>query len=211
MIESKKKRNRKEGEAGILTLDFVFSLLAVYAISMVFALLAFTLMFSSVVQYMAFSMSRAHISGQISITRQQEAVDERFKILQDTYLGKLIKTNDEGWFKIQSGGAAKEQFDLSSTDDGGKRQVAYGIVLRYTSNILKKFRIPLLGSPSDGASEQFGTANIYSFLYREPTTEECVEFNKSRWNVILERFPALSTMPGVSSVGEHGVSSDNGC
>ncbi len=208
---SKRKNKERATEKGILTLDFIFSIMAVYAISMVFTLLAFTLMFSSVVQYMAFSMSRAHISGQISIIQQQEAVEERFQILQDTYLGKLIKTNDEGWFKVETNGAAREMFDLSTTDDGGRRQKAYGVSLRYTSNILKNFKLPLLGSPGDGAVGDFGVANIFSFLYREPSTEECLQFNRTRWNVIQERFPNLSTMPGFSSGGDHGASSDNGC
>lgn len=205
------RRNNLKKEKGILTLDFIFSIMMVYAISMVFVLLAFTLMFSTIVQYMAFSMSRAHISGQISIEQQQLAIEERFEILQGTYLGKLIKTTDEGWFKVEPGGAAGVKMDLDQTGGGGGNQQGYGVVIRYTSNILKNFKLPILGSPSDGATGDFAVANIYSFLYREPTTQECIKFNKARWRMIKERFPTVSTLPGVSDSDDHGASADNGC
>ncbi len=83
--------------------------------------------------------------------------------------------------------------------------------LKYTSHLLKNFKLPLLGSPSDGATGEFGEAGIYSFLYREPTTTECLEFNNARWNVLKERFPQITTMPGFSDSKNYGAEADNGC
>lgn len=210
MTSENKNRNKNPSEEGILTLDFIFSVMAVYAISMVFALLAFTLMFSSVVQYMAFSISRAHISGHMSPTEQQQAGMDRKAYLMTKYYNKFIKESDDGWFKIQTDGAANTYFSLSSAAAGSDRQKAYGVKVIFTANLLKKFKFPLLGSPSDGADDTFGVANIYSFLYREPSTQECLEFNKARWSVIRDRFPQITTMPGFVDK-EYGAEADNGC
>ncbi len=199
-------KNLKDQE-GILTLDFIFSIMAMYTISMVFALLAVTLMFSTVSQYVAFSMSRAHISGQISINDQQEAMQRQMeKIMNKPLFKKLLKQTKGGWFQLESQGSARDHFDLTRSSI----HRAYGVKLKYTSYLLKNFKLPLLGNISDGATGQFGEANIYSFLYREPTTEECLAFNKARWSVLKERFPQIKTMPNFMDQ-DYGAAADNGC
>ena len=206
------KRNKKK-QKGILTLDFIFSMMAVYAISMVFILLALTLMMSTVVQYMSFSMSRSHISGDISINDQQAAAQENLDELLGTYLGKFIKTNDEGWFKVETDSEGQSFSNVEDNwggDGGSSRQKSYGIKIVYTSNILKNAKLPLIGSPSDGATGEFGSANIFSFLYRQPTAEECLNFNSARWNALIQRFPDINSMPNLSN-GANGAQADNGC
>ena len=47
-------------------------------------------------------------------------------------------------------------------------------------------------------------------VYREPSTEECLNFNRARWTVLRQRFPGLGSMPNVSG-GEEGIEGDNGC
>jgi len=206
----KKKINYKQ--KGILTLDFIFALTAVYAISMVFILLALTLMMSTVVQYMSFSMARSHISGDISIEDQQDAVQEKLDQLLGTYLGKFIKTNDEGWFKIETPASASDLIDDPGWggNGGSERQRPYGVGIRYTSLILKNIRLPLLGSPGDQATGDFASANIYSFMYRQPSTEECLSFNRERWQIIRQRFDGLDSMPNILS-DDSGAQADNGC
>ncbi len=206
MKNLKSKKDILRNQEGILTLDFIFSIMAMYAISMVFALLAVTLMFSTVSQYVAFSMSRAHISGHISIDDQQLAMEEqRKKIMSSPIFKKLLKPTKGSWFQLETQGFAREHFGLENSS-----YKAYGVKLKFTSHLLKNFRLPLLGSPSDGATGDFGEANIYSFLYREPTVEECLNFNKARWTVLKERFPYIKNMPGFVDQ-DYGAEADNGC
>ncbi len=139
-------------------------------------------------------------------------MQEQFqKIMDLPFIEKFLKTSKGKWFQLEMQGPAGEHFDLSSTDEGGKRQMAYGVKLKYTSHILKNFKLPLLGNPSDGATGDFGTANVYSFLYREPTTTECLEFNNARWSALKDRFPQITTMPGFSDSKNYGSEADNGC
>jgi len=207
------KKKKIKNQKGILTLDFIFSMTAVYSIAMVFVLLALTLMMSTVVQYISFSMARAHISGDVSIDAQRAATKQQFDKLLATDLGAFIKTNDEGWFKVEytEGDYAYSDVDSEWTGSGGtSRQEAYGVKIKYTSNIIKNFRLPLIGSPSDGGGDDFGSANIFSFLYREPSTEECLNFNDSRWPALRARFPNINSMPNVLT-GTSGAQADNGC
>jgi hypothetical protein len=210
----KNKNKNKKKQKGILTLDFIFSLTAVYSISMVFILLAITLMMSTVVQYMSFSMARSHISGDITVGDQQDAVQEKLDQLLGTYLGKFIKTNDEGWFKIAAESEAKPFDNIQdswSGDAGSSRQRSYGIKIVYTSNILKNIKLPLIGSPSDGATgDGFAQGNIFSFLYRQPSTEECLNFNRARWKALQQRFQGLTGMPNFAD-DDSGAQADNGC
>lgn len=205
-----KIRKDRDCEKGILTLDFIFSLTAVYSISMVFILLALTLMMSTVVQYMSFSMARSHISGDISIGDQQDAAQEKLDQLLGTYLGKFIKTNDDGWFKIASSPVGSWTVGDDWNGEGGTRQKSYGVKISYTSLILKNAKLPLIGSPGDGSTGEFAQANIFSFMYRHPSTEECLGFNNQRWNILKQRFNGLSFMPNISNDVE-GAQADNGC
>jgi len=206
-------KSKSKGQKGILTLDFIFSMTAVYSIAMVFVLLALTLMMSTVVQYISFSMARAHMSGDISFDEQNLATTIQRDKLLATDLGAFIKTTDEGWFKVEytEGEYAFTNVDSEWSGSGGtSRQRAYGVKIKYTSNILKNFRLPMIGSPSDGANDDFASANIFSFLYREPTTEECLNFNNSRWQVLRTRFQDIGSMPNLL-FDNSGAQADNGC
>jgi len=208
---SKKIKDKKE--KGFLTLDFIFSILAIYSISMVFVLLAMTLMFSTITQYVSFSVSRAHISGHIDRVRQQQVAGLQYQnIMSQPGLSALLKMTDGGWFKVElQDPIGRNVIDEFPGDSGSSNQIGYGVQIRYTSNILKNFSLPLIGSPSDGAEDGFGSANISSFLYRESTTVECINFNKSRWKVLEEKFPQITVMPQYDSGKAYGDSADNGC
>ena len=78
---ARKNYKKRKKQKGILSLDFIFSFAALYSISMVFALLAITLMMSTVTQYIAYSMSRAHISADLDIGEQQAAVETKLNEL----------------------------------------------------------------------------------------------------------------------------------
>lgn len=198
------KQNKKE--SGILTLDFVFSVAVMFSISMVFALMALTLMMSSVAQYITFTTNRAHIAGHVGFINQFEAADAKFNNIVGK-LSPLFKVSDKGWFKVEMSGGPIGPADF---DPPNARQKKYGFVVRYTSNIIKNAKLPIIGNPSDGSStSNFGSANLNAYMYREPTSEECLQFNANRWKKILSRFPNLSGLTDDST--PHGASADNGC
>ena len=195
---------KKKKQSGILSLDFVFSVAIMFSISMVFALMALTLMMSSVAQYIAFTTSRAHLSGHNGIINQYEAADAKFNNIVGK-LSPLFKVSDEGWFKVEKiGPIGPADFDPPTS------QKKYGYMIKYTSIILKNAKLPILGNPSDGAqSDTFGSGYLKAYMYREPSSQECMQFNQTRWKKIFSRFPDLGTLTDDSD--PHGASADNGC
>ena len=196
------KKKRKNSN-GILTLDFIFSFLTMYGISMVFGLMAFTLMMSSVAQYIIFATNRAHISAHVNKNKQLEMGDRKFERLVSS-LSPFFGTTSQSWFQVQ----------LRAPDDSPpslKSQKAYGYKLNYTANVMKNARFPIIGGPGDSTQEgNFGRATLKAYMYREPTTEECIRFNRKRWEKILKRF---SNLGGgyIRGSDAYGSSSDNGC
>ena len=195
---------REKKNKGILTLDFIFSFLVMYGISMVFGLMAFTLMMSSVAQYITFATNRVHISGHIDIDRQEEVGFRKFeKLVSD--LSPFFGTESQSWFQVQINEPKTPQ-DFGNTANQWK----YGFTLDYTANIMKNARFPIIGGPGDGnGGNNFGSAVLKAYMYREPTTEECLQFNNARWEKILERFSNLGGY--ISGSEAYGSSPDNGC
>lgn len=203
-------RSSQKKQKGILTLDFLFSFMATYTIAMVFGMLSLSLMMIEVSQYISFSMARAHISGDTDIELQRLAASDQYETLVAKYK-PFIKVSSQGWFKIQAlnDGPALMQ-DFSWSGEGGNVQRSYGVGIKLTANILKKAKFPFLGSPGDGSSGDFGETTVYSFLYREPTTEECLNFNRSRWKAIESRFSRLNSEFSIDG-DQFGEMADNGC
>lgn len=208
MKNFKAKKNHKESskqQSGILTLDFVFSVAIMFSISMVFALMALTLMMSSVAQYVAFTTNRAHIAGHNGIINQYEAADNKFNNIVGK-LAPLFKVSDQGWFKVEKQGP----IGPVDFDPPNPNQKKYGYFIRYTSNIIKNAKLPIIGNPSDGAAtDNFGSGLLKAYMYREPSAQECLQFNAERWKRILSRFPDLSGLTDDSN--PYGAAADNGC
>lgn len=200
-------KSKLKKQKGVLTLDFLFSVMAVYGITLVFGCLALVLVLSSVGQYISFSVNRAHISSHIDRQQQALAAQTKYDIIARKFL-PFIGRGPKAWVKMTGPvPLSGETFDTSNP--GGKRQKKYGYAIQFSFDFLKKVKAPILGSPADGADPNFGKARLKSILYREPSTMECLEFNSKRWKKILDRFPNLKNL--TDSSRPFGAQADNGC
>lgn len=172
-------------ESGLLTLDFVFASVLVFGFAAILFSFAFTFSIVEVVQYISFSSARnyalAHKDETSQKARAQAKVDEL------TSSPALVPLVSNGWFEI--GTASITDFTAEFAPDPTKDSDTFqGVRIPFGAPILFK-RIPLLG---DTASDPKGfTANIQSFLAREPTFEECQGFAEARAGQLatVARFP----------------------
>ena len=199
-----KKQNDKNNK-GLLTIDFIFSFLVVWGLFMAFLLMSFTLMMSSVAQYVVFATNRSHISGHISTDKQDEMGTRKFEDLIDA-LRPMVSTGTQSWFR----------FELEDPDPGPPQQLGsqnqrkYGFKINYTATVARETSFPIVGGPGDGSvGANFGRATVKAYMYREPTTSECLEFNEARWEKILDRFQNLPSY--INGSDTFGSSADNGC
>jgi len=198
------RKNSKKEESGLLTLDFIFSFLVTWGIMMVFFLLSFTLMISSVSQYIIFAVNRTYISGHQNPETQSNLGDQKFESLVQSF-GRILSTGDDSWFKL-----TLNQEEPLESFQSSESQVKFGKTLTYKATVLTEAEFPIIGGldgGNDGAT--FGEATLKAYMYREPSTEECLNFNRGRWEKILERFNSLNGY--IQGTDPYGSSSDNGC
>lgn len=199
------KRKAKRKESGLLTIDFMFSFLVTWGIVMVFFLLSFTLMISSVSQYIIFAVNRTYISGHLDPQTQSNLGDQKFQTLVQRF-GRILSTGDDSWFKL----SLNQEGPLESFQSS-ESQFKFGKTLTYKATILTEAEFPIIGGLDGGSGDAatFGEATLKAYMYREPSTEECLEFNRGRWQKILEKFSNLNGY--IQGTDPYGSSSDNGC
>jgi hypothetical protein len=192
-------------ERGSLTIDFLFATVLVMGVSGLLFALCFTLTVVEISQYIAFSTSRTYLSSHFNEQSQKALAEEKFnQLVFDTPWKVLFKR--DGWFTlryINSGDFREEYPNVASGDFDNNR--FWGTVLEFESKVLD-FKIPFYGStnPADNAFK----AKITSFLGRESTAEECVEFHVQRFEEIKKLNSKFQ-----SNIPNKAVESfyDNGC
>jgi hypothetical protein len=172
-------RNQK----GILTLDFIFAILMMFAFSAI--LFGFTITFSAVeiAQYITFASARAHFAANKNTDEQEKLGKDKFDELarnRNSILGTFFRN---GWFELGDVKIADFNGEYG-VDESKDSDTFIGARATFTAKILN-MRFPLLGKTTDDDL----TANISSFLGREPTEEECMQFMNERF----ERIQALKS------------------
>ena len=215
MTKQKNDLNVLKSNSGFLSVDFMFSIVVCSMICMMFFALTTTLSVIELSQYVAFSVSRAHMAGDVTILEQRNAAINKFKILVNStttsHLADIISHN--GWFtikpikdeQIKSGktNGFFDEYDENSADPIAKTGVRLGLEVS-----ILKMNIPFLGSTKN---EEFN-AQITGLLIREPTVEECREALdlNNRYNAIRNIDSArFGTYP--LDADAYTALEDNGC
>ena len=201
-------------QRGILTLDFIFALLLGMGFTMVFFALTLTLSLVEATQYISFAVARTALGAHETRGLQTALGNRKYQELRARPIFRNIF--GRGWFRLPA------QPDYGDPIDGFNAEYAadpnedsltfYGARLRIEARILD-INIPMLGSSKTQA--ETGFANVQTFLGREVTTTECREqFNRARWNAILNLRP--ETYPQVKDKIRDpervvGLITDNGC
>ncbi|MCS6838704.1 MAG: hypothetical protein NZ480_07630 [Bdellovibrionaceae bacterium] len=209
--------------SGVVLTDFIFSLVIFGGMSVVLFALAYSLFVVEVTQYVAYSISRAHLAGNQSAQRQMEVAVDKYRSLlnQEGPIGRIFKNS---WFRIEepqrilvrqgnSGSSSISDFNQEfGNSDSQVRGKFGGVSIRLAFNVLK-INLPSLGSTQSEESEDPPTTYINAFMIREPSQRECLNFfqerasNRNLWRGVLSdpEFP-IGNSQQFGFLGD-----DNGC
>ncbi len=129
-----------------------------------FLMVSLTFSLMEVAQYVAFKTSRTHFIGNESFQKQETEAGSEFTRLKN----RFFKPSTNSWFEL-----TLEDVNLAdSLNDSGN--LFLGTKLIFTSKVLR-MAIPFL---QDGrVPVRF---EIASYLGREPSQEECIDFKQER-------------------------------
>jgi hypothetical protein len=204
---------------GAITVDYLFAFFLVSGFSLAILTFSTAMSMVEVVQYMTFASARNYFAGNISEPKQQEAAVRKFMQLKaNPTVAPLLES---GWFSVPEDSLIVRSriWEIPDFKDyepaPGDEDLFHGAVVTFHAHILN-FQVPFFGSTkksdATGGDEGFVT-NISSFLGREPSFEECAEFNRARW----EKIKQLTNKSGAASYSEAQNDSayvyinDNGC
>ncbi len=208
-----KRSSCLNNNGGFLSADFLFSLILGITVSMMLFALCFTFSTIEIAQYIAFSVSRAHMAGHEDSDKQIMLANNKYDYLtKKTILGLLFRPGS--WFELKAP-------DIRNGINGNDFQSDYqynenrvpqtGVRLEFTAKILN-FKVAFLGKSSE--DDKPFTARVTGLLFREPTSKECREQfkNINRYGAILNldrRFSVLDPSRGNNPA--YFPMEDNGC
>lgn len=193
-----------KSQSGLITIDFIFASILVGGFFAILFSLMLTLSVVEVTQYITFATARVYHGGHWSKEKQEELANTKFQqLIEDPVVAPLFKN---GWFELTGGPGIQdwnELYQQTEEDDSGN---FIGSRVQLAAKIME-FRIPLIGETSD--LENAFSANVASYLNREPTSMECYEFMSAE-----NRFEAIKNLDATyrnSNVRDYVVMEDNGC
>jgi len=194
-------------QQGFLTVDFLFSIVLILGLSGLLFVLCFTLSVASVTQYVTFATARNYTVSHINQAQQVERANQKYTELINHKVLKPLYTN--GWFAVDARPGIGDHTQLIPGFQEATQGVNkfWGAGTSFTAKVLA-FSIPGFGSTApddDGTGNGFNTY-LGSYLGREPTTEECLNFTAARWNAIKNLGPGYSTQGG-----SYYPQTDDGC
>ena len=184
-------------EKGILAFDFLFGLMIMTGFFILVVMLNFTLSVIESIQYIAFSTSRTYYAADVDVSSQEGAALEKYNQLKEE--GILKSLLREEWFEIQN------PVFINSRD-----RVNGGVRLDVTARVLS-FTLPFfLGNT--GEPNTFKT-NVNSYIGREPSMQECVEYNEDIKEEILNLSSSYrqGQIPSGMNTAPIMTTGDNGC
>ncbi len=192
-------KNVLKNSDGALTLDFLFALVIVMGMTCAFGIFTFALSIVETAQYAAFASSRAYFAGNISQKQQKAYAEAKFnQLLSKDKLRLFLRPS---WVGLKPNWADfGPMYNVQDT-----RDVFEGTRVEVNLKILA-FSIPLLGTASKDAAY---TTVITSFLGREVSDDECLQFNSERFKNIQKLSPSFSN--NVIIEKDYATISDNGC
>ena len=191
-----------KSQKGMLTIDFVFAMTLAFGISAIFFTVTFALSVVEVVQYMTYSTSRSFYAAHLNRDQQVELGNAKFAELRANPAVNNLFENE--WFELGNP-QIDDHHDLYGYSDQLENDapIFTGVRIPIQLNVLA-IRWPFLGQT--GEASEF-TAHTTAFIGREPTFEECKEFNSARLNAIL----SLDGRFGSTNASNYAEMTDNGC
>lgn len=199
--------NPIRNQRGILVVDFMFSMVLILGLCGLLFVLSFTMSVASMTQYVTFATARNYTTAHITQALQVERANAKYNELVSNPVLKPLYTN--GWFAVDARPGVGDHTKLIKGFEEASQGVNkfWGAGTSFTAKVLA-FSIPFFGSTTpdgDESGEGFKTY-LGSYLGREPTTEECLNFTNNRWNTIKGLGPGYGT-----NGGTYYPQTDDGC
>ena len=201
MIKEKDYKNcmvpSQKNQKGLVTIPFLIAFIVVMFLILSFFRLTLTLTYASVVQYITYASARRLSLGDADTQTQKGKGEEKYSQLTS----ELLKRS--AWFDVPS--SPQTGFNPEYTESG-YRNLFYGAFVPFTSNLIS-FRVPLLAEDGD----QGLTTTIGSYMGREPSQDECNNFNTEKKNQIKTILDSYGVPHNFPNPPYDSVASDNGC
>lgn len=172
-------------QRGLITVDFLFAIVLILGFASLLFVLSFTLTVASVTQYITFAAARNYVTAHLDQDTQEKRAVAKYKELIGNSVFKPLFAN--GWFQVDAEPNVGDQTKIIPgyvAATGGVNQF-WGVGTRFVAKVLD-FKIPFFGSTapdSDGSGSGFKTY-MGSYLGREPSADECIQFTAARWTAI---------------------------
>lgn len=218
-------QQRRKSQSGFIIADFLFSFAMILSIGLIMFALTFALATVEVAQYIVWSAARAYSSANIDEPTAMQAATAKFNSLSEQF-PKLTGAGgaNSPWFTLDNF-SAKDfandpvfQAKVSNTGDqmnrdgnSERRQPWIGARADIYLKLFANMSVPFFGKVSNDAENTF-KFQVYSFVLRNPSYQECTNFFKSRYSrgikTLSTEFSSLTdpTPPLLEYVVE-----DNGC
>ena len=200
-------------QSGIITIDFLISLLIASVFCTVLFVFTFTFTVVEISQYIAFSTGRSFIAGHLTPADQEKMATNKFnQFLGSNGNKELLPLFKNGWYELSAPdirGAGESGKSFESDYGSGAKDSSYsGVRLRFNAKLLM-LNFGILGSTSKSGEGFF--ANVTGLMIREPTTEECKkQFTlDNRYRAILDLDPRFNDYRATSD--KYLEMEDNGC
>ena len=199
-------------ERGIITIDFMFSMVLILGLSSLLFVLTFTLSIASVTQYITFASARNYVVAHLDKATQEARAVAKYKELISNPVFKPLYSN--GWYKVDAEPNVGDHTQIIPEFSAGAREKNkfWGVGTSFTAAVLE-FKIPLYGSSQpegDGSGDGFKTY-MGSYLGREPTAEECMAVLANRWSAIRNLPVSGGSSYSTAGSGTYYSMTDDGC
>ena len=200
-------------ERGLVTVDFVFSMVLILGLTSLLFVLTFTLSVASITQYITFAAARNYVVAHVDKKMQEDRAVAKYKELISNPVFKPLYSN--GWYKVDAEPNVGDHTKIIPEFDGATRGTNkfWGVGTNFVAAVLE-FKIPGYGSTlpdGDGSGGGFKTY-MGSYMGREPSGDECMQFTAARWNAIrnLSSSGGAGYSSGTSAQGYFPIA-DDGC
>ena len=194
---------------GSLAVQFLFGWVLIMGFVFIFGALSLTLMAGETVQYITYSTARWYSLGSDFYFRQNNQAKAKYAALKKA--GNLKKLLSGQLFEI----SPEPNLGLNPRfrPSAGRPYLFVGAWTSFNAKLLD-IDIPLWGGKTSADNPAGFQTQIGSYLGREPTIEECREFNKKRWKWIeavhKTKFRGVF-QPKVNPARYYRSAADNGC
>jgi hypothetical protein len=206
-----------KSQSGMITVDFMFSIVLILGLSSLLFVLSFTLSVASVTQYITFATARNFAVAHIDKEQQAARAQAKYLELLNNPVLKTLYTN--GWYSVDAQATVGDQTKVIPGWEEATEGVNefWGAGTNFTAKVLD-FHIPFFGSTvpdsGDGGKDKGAGFRAYmsSNLGREPTEAECIDFTAQRWTAIrnLQVSGGAAYSTGTGATGYFPMT-DDGC